>query len=169
MHQSTNVHSTLLDTVIGISFMMHLTMGAVAATKSNSIMKLIPEELKSNDFLQAVEAAKVTLGCGPSVARMMRVENKEVHRSNSGWSRVYARDNLAVMSVAFMLQSKTDAIIWRGPRKNGLIKQFLTDVEWNALDFLMIDGMSHHSHSPLPSHPCTIEDEELHSEPKVPL
>ena len=43
------------------------------------------------------------------------------------------------MSIGFMLPSKDDAIIWRGPRKNGLIKQFLTDVTWNELDFLIVD------------------------------
>ena len=78
--------------------------------------------------------------CGPSVPRMMGVENEEVRRSNFGWSPVYASDNLAVMSVAFMLSSRDDAIIWRGPRKNGLIKQFLTDVDWGEMDFLVIDS-----------------------------
>lgn len=43
------------------------------------------------------------------------------------------------MSVGFMLPNEDDAVIWRGPRKNGLIKQFLTDVEWGALDYLLID------------------------------
>lgn len=38
-----------------------------------------------------------------------------------------------------MLPSADDAVIWRGPRKNGLIKQFLTDVVWNELDYLIID------------------------------
>ena len=46
---------------------------------------------------------------------------------------------LAVMSIGFMLPNEDDAVIWRGPRKNGLIKQFLTDVEWGPLDFLIID------------------------------
>lgn len=32
-----------------------------------------------------------------------------------------------------------DAIIWRGPRKNGLIRQFLTDVDWGTLDYLIVD------------------------------
>lgn len=49
-------------------------------------------------------------------------------------------DNLGVMSVGFMLPSKTDAVIWRGPRKNGLIKQFLSDVVWDELDYLIIDS-----------------------------
>jgi Mrp family chromosome partitioning ATPase len=47
------------------------------------------------------------------------------------------------MSVGFMLGSRDDAIIWRGPKKTGLIKQFLTDVYWGELDFLIIDCTSH--------------------------
>eukprot|EP00434_Breviolum_minutum_P016027 symbB.v1.2.014126.t1/scaffold1024.1/size143406/2 len=43
------------------------------------------------------------------------------------------------MSIGFMLPNQDDAIIWRGPRKNGLIKQFLTDVTWGELDALIID------------------------------
>jgi len=43
------------------------------------------------------------------------------------------------MSIGFLLPSKEDAVIWRGPRKNGLIKQFLTDVIWEELDYLLID------------------------------
>lgn len=77
---------------------------------------------------------------GPSVPRMLGVEAHEVRKSNFGWSPVYASENLGAMSVAFMLTDRNDAIIWRGPRKNGLIKQFLTDVEWGALDFLVVDA-----------------------------
>jgi Mrp family chromosome partitioning ATPase len=77
--------------------------------------------------------------CGPSIPRMLGLTNHEVHQSASGWSPVYVQDNLAVMSVGFMLPSKDDAVIWRGPRKNGLIKQFLTDVVWNELDYLIVD------------------------------
>lgn len=77
--------------------------------------------------------------CGPSIPRMLGVAGHEVHQSASGWSPVYVDDNLAVMSIGFMLPSADDAIIWRGPRKTGLIKQFLTDVTWNELDYLIVD------------------------------
>jgi len=77
--------------------------------------------------------------CGPSIPRMLGLVGHEVHQSASGWSPVYVEDNLGVMSIGFMLPSKDDAIIWRGPRKNGLIKQFLTDVNWNELDYLIVD------------------------------
>ena len=53
---------------------------------------------------------------------MLGLEKQEVHQSNEGWSPVYFNDNLAVMSIGFMLSNKDDPIIWRGPRKNGLIK-----------------------------------------------
>ena len=77
--------------------------------------------------------------CGPSIPRMLGLVGHEVHQSASGWSPVYVDDNLGVMSIGFMLPSADDAVIWRGPRKNGLIKQFLTDVTWGDLDYLIID------------------------------
>lgn len=77
--------------------------------------------------------------CGPSIPRMTGLTGQEVHQSASGWSPVYVEDNLGVMSIGFMLPSPDNAVIWRGPRKVGLIKQFLTDVVWNDLDYLVVD------------------------------
>ena len=71
---------------------------------------------------------------------MMNLEGEEVHQSNAGWSPVYVQDNLGVMSIGFMLPNPDDAIVWRGPRKNALIKQFLRDVDWGELDYLIIDS-----------------------------
>ena len=77
--------------------------------------------------------------CGPSIPKMMGVEKEKIHISNAGWSPVWAADNLGVMSVQFMLPSEDDAVIWRGPKKNGLIKRFLKNVEWGELDYLLVD------------------------------
>jgi len=44
-----------------------------------------------------------------------------------------------MMSIGFLLQGRGEAVIWRGARKNALIKQFLRDVDWGALDVLLID------------------------------
>ena len=63
--------------------------------------------------------------CGPSVPKLTGLEAEEIHKSALGWSPVYVEDNLAVMSIGFLLPNPDDAVIWRGPRKNGLIKQFL--------------------------------------------
>ncbi len=59
--------------------------------------------------------------------------------SGEGWTPVYLTDNLGVMSVGFMLKSQDEAVIWKGPKKNGLIKQFLRDVDWGSLRYLVID------------------------------
>uniref|UniRef100_A0A8C5Q9X8 NUBP iron-sulfur cluster assembly factor 1, cytosolic n=1 Tax=Leptobrachium leishanense TaxID=445787 RepID=A0A8C5Q9X8_9ANUR len=77
--------------------------------------------------------------CGPSIPKMMGLEGEQVHQSGSGWSPVYLEDNLAVMSVGFLLCSPDDAVIWRGPKKNGMIQQFLRDVDWGEVDYLIVD------------------------------
>jgi len=43
------------------------------------------------------------------------------------------------MSIGFLLSNQDTAVIWRGPKKNAMIKQFLTDVDWYELDYLLID------------------------------
>jgi Mrp family chromosome partitioning ATPase len=77
--------------------------------------------------------------CGPSLPKMTGAEGEQVHQSNSGWSPVFVSDNLGVMSIGFMLPNPDEAVIWRGPKKNGLIKQFLKDVDWGELDYLVVD------------------------------
>lgn len=85
--------------------------------------------------------------CGPSAPRMVLGDayaTSQVHRSGSGaWTPVYASGNLAVMSISFLLEDTSAAVVWRGPRKNALIQQFLTEVDWtgdtDGLDYLIVD------------------------------
>lgn len=78
--------------------------------------------------------------CGPSLPRMLGAEGETVHESNFGLSPVYVADNLGLMSISFMLPDPDAAVIWRGAKKNGLIKQFLKDVNWgDHLDYLVVD------------------------------
>ncbi|KAL7478722.1 hypothetical protein ACHAW6_004478 [Cyclotella cf. meneghiniana] len=79
--------------------------------------------------------------CGPSVPRMAGVLQRTVHQSQSGWEPVYANPNLGIMSISFLLEESDAAVVWRGPRKNGLIKQFLVETDWGVggLDYLIVD------------------------------
>jgi Mrp family chromosome partitioning ATPase len=77
--------------------------------------------------------------CGPSIPRMMGIPTHEVHNTAEGWSPVYVDEKISVMSVGFMLPDPDSAIVWRGPKKHALIKQFLTDVNWGHLDYLVVD------------------------------
>ena len=75
--------------------------------------------------------------CGPSLPRVFGVEGEQIHQSGSGWSPIYVEDNLSLMCSGFLLPSLDSAVIWRGPKKNGLIKQLLRDVDWGELDYLL--------------------------------
>nr|XP_032831990.1 cytosolic Fe-S cluster assembly factor NUBP2 isoform X2 [Petromyzon marinus] len=79
--------------------------------------------------------------CGPSVPRMLGLQGRAVHQCAAGWLPVYADAGrrLAVMSVSFLLRQADDAVVWRGPKKNAMIKQFVSDVLWGELDFLLVD------------------------------
>ena len=48
-------------------------------------------------------------------------------------------DMLKIMSIGFLLRNESDALIWRGPMKHNLIKQFVMDVCWGDLDYLVVD------------------------------
>ncbi|CAO2035532.1 unnamed protein product [Urochloa humidicola] len=77
--------------------------------------------------------------CGPSIPKMLGLEGQSIHTSNFGWQPVYVESNLGVMSIGFLLADQDAAVAWRGPRKNNLIKQFLKDVDWGDIDYLVVD------------------------------
>lgn len=103
----------------------------------SSVTSNLAIALASNPKLQ-VGVLDVDI-CGPSQARIFDVEDETVHDSASGWSPVSVRDNLVIMSIAFLLENRSNAVVWRGPRKNAMIKKFLKDVDWGQLDYLLID------------------------------
>lgn len=76
---------------------------------------------------------------GPSVPTMLGLEGRTVEGTEGEILPVNLGD-LKVMSIGFFLRSQEDAVIWRGPLKMGVIKQFLKDVVWRDLDYLIIDS-----------------------------
>ncbi|KZT59504.1 P-loop containing nucleoside triphosphate hydrolase protein [Calocera cornea HHB12733] len=79
--------------------------------------------------------------CGPSIPTLMGVSQAEgsVRSTAEGWEPIYVLPNLALMSIGFLLPAENSAIMWRGPKKSGLIAQFLKDVAWGPLDYLLVD------------------------------
>lgn len=75
---------------------------------------------------------------GPSVPSLLGLDNKAPDVDEHGLLPV-EWNGLKVMSVGFLLGSQDDAVIWRGPRKNAVIRQFLRDVQWGELDCLVVD------------------------------
>lgn len=76
---------------------------------------------------------------GPNIPIMLGIENERPYTTEQGLIPINALHNLKVMSIAFLLKSKDDAVIWRGPLKHQVIGQFLGDVYWGDLDYLLVD------------------------------
>ena len=77
---------------------------------------------------------------GPSIAQMLGLtELLDISESNLLLPK-QVNGNLKVVSVQALMQDRDQAIIWRGPAKTGMIRQFVSSVDWGELDFLIIDA-----------------------------
>ncbi|CCK72697.1 iron-sulfur cluster assembly protein CFD1 KNAG_0L00760 [Huiozyma naganishii CBS 8797] len=80
---------------------------------------------------------------GPSLPRMFGLEGKSIFQGADGWMPVKVDTNaeasLSVMSLGFLLGDRGNSVVWRGPKKTAMIKQFIKDVYWGELDYLLID------------------------------
>ncbi|PYI12212.1 P-loop containing nucleoside triphosphate hydrolase protein [Aspergillus sclerotiicarbonarius CBS 121057] len=92
---------------------------------------------------------------GPSIPRLVGLEDAKITQAPGGWLPVPVhsssspttsdetsqppRGSLRCMSLGFLLRSRSDAVIWRGPKKTAMIRQFLSDVLWSETDYLLID------------------------------
>ncbi len=79
---------------------------------------------------------------GPNVPKMLGIEDRRPEMSSIGIKPVKistGMHRIEVMSIAFLLPDTDSAIIWRGPLKMNMIKQFTEDVEWGDLDYLVVD------------------------------
>lgn len=77
---------------------------------------------------------------GPSIPKILNLESKAIQAVGDTILPVEMAENLKVMSIGFLLRASNDAVIWRGPMKYQMIKQFLKDVQWGNLDFLIVDS-----------------------------
>ena len=76
---------------------------------------------------------------GPSIPKIVGLEGVSLKQTEEGLMPIEYSANLTVMSIGFLIRDSKDAVIWRAPLKHSLIRQFLTDVIWEKLDYLIID------------------------------
>lgn len=76
---------------------------------------------------------------GPDVAKLLGVEHEHIRGDGRRMKPVVVNENLSAMSMAFLLESTDSPVIWRGPIKAATIRQFLGNVAWGDLDYLVID------------------------------
>lgn len=90
---------------------------------------------------------------GPSIPRLLSIESSKITQSPSGWLPVCVHPTLAptaahpsgisslhAISLALLLPSRSSSVVWRGPKKTAMVRQFLSDVVWPpGTDYLLID------------------------------
>jgi len=76
---------------------------------------------------------------GPNVPKMWGIGWKPLQSGGEGIRPMEVLPNVKLISMAFLLPNPDSPVVWRGPIKHTAIKQFLGDVEWGDLDFLIVD------------------------------
>jgi ATP-binding protein involved in chromosome partitioning len=76
---------------------------------------------------------------GPSIPKLLNLNNKGLQADGEKIKPVLYSDTLKIMSIGFLLPDESNAVIWRGPMKHNVIKQFVTGVSWGNLDYLVVD------------------------------
>ncbi|MCK4444804.1 MAG: Mrp/NBP35 family ATP-binding protein [Thermoplasmata archaeon] len=76
---------------------------------------------------------------GPDIPKMLGIEDERLTGDDNGIMPVLYPPHLKVMSMAFLLPDKDSPVIWRGPLKMKAIQQFIEEVNWGELDYLIMD------------------------------
>ncbi len=77
---------------------------------------------------------------GPDIPRMLGLDGMLDINKNQKLLPMRFSENLAAVSIESLMPDKDNAVIWRGPVKHSAIRQFIGDVEWGNLDFLIVDS-----------------------------
>ncbi len=76
---------------------------------------------------------------GPDIPKILGIENSRLTGDENRMHPVVASPNLKVVSMAFLLEDRNTPVIWRGPLKMMAIQQFLGDIWWGDIDYLIVD------------------------------
>jgi ATP-binding protein involved in chromosome partitioning len=76
---------------------------------------------------------------GPNIPKMLGIEDQRPAVLANAIEPVHVTGNLSVISMAFLLPDTSSPVVWRGPMKMIAIQQFLVEVNWGTLDYLVVD------------------------------
>lgn len=77
---------------------------------------------------------------GPSIAKLLGFEGKRITAHNRKLIPYPVHPDLCAISMASLLDNNDHPVVWRGPLKMGVLKQFLAEVDWGSLDYLIVDS-----------------------------
>ena len=130
--QDASVHSSLKK--IKKKFVILSGKGGVGKTSTSVNLAMALAKKKFDVGIMDVDLH------GPDVPRMLGLKGMLGLSKNNKLDPMRYSDNLKAISIESLIASKDDAVIWRGPLKYSAIRQFIGEVDWGELDFLIIDS-----------------------------
>ncbi len=130
--EKSGVESIELEGVEHSLVVMSGKGGVGKSTVSANLAASLAEETEKNVGLLDADLH------GPDIPKIMGVEGERLGGSEDSIEPAKL-DNLKIMSIGFTLPSDDSPVVWRGPLKMKAIKQFLGDVNWGELEYLIID------------------------------
>lgn len=91
--------------------------------------------LQSRGYKVGILDADIT---GPNIPKLLGIEDQKLMTGPDGMEPADAA-GIKVISMALLLKSRDSPVVWRGPMKMSALKQFVSDVNWGDLDFLLVD------------------------------
>jgi len=111
-------------------------MSGKGGVGKSTVSVLLANQLRKQGYRVGILDADIT---GPSIPRLMHVENQRAEASEMGIFPVNTKSGMKVISLNLLMEDENQPVIWRGPLLAGVVKQFWTDVIWGDLDYLLID------------------------------
>lgn len=125
----------LMETLSRIKHVIIVLSGKGGVGKS-TVSSNLAQSLSMMGLMTGIMDLDIT---GPNIPKMFHIENERLTVEGEKLVPVDVPPSLRVMSMAFLLPDKDSALMWRGPVKMGAVKQFVEDVQWGPLDYLVID------------------------------
>ncbi|BDH79940.1 MAG TPA: Mrp/NBP35 family ATP-binding protein [Methanothermobacter sp.] len=114
-----------------------VVMSGKGGVGKSTITVKLAEEFNRDGYKVCILDADIH---GPDIPEMMQVHEPEVTLTGNKINPTVTPSGVRVLSIEFFLPSKDTPVIWRGPKKTGAIRQFLSDVNWDGIDVLMVDN-----------------------------
>lgn len=133
--ESIQEETKLQDTLSQIKHIIIVMSGKGGVGKS-TVSSNLAAMLSMQGYQTGIMDVDIT---GPNIPKMFGVEDEKLHVIDEKLIPVTVPPSMKLISMAFLLPDKDSPVMWRGPVKMGAIKQFIEDVNWGYLDYLVVD------------------------------